>query len=133
MYPRDVQAASASIFSSYFKRIHRSAKLATSHPIVPLLDAFKTEQQPLELIFPRKGPLDMHPQGMDHSIEQPLAPTLGAPAVAGVLCDVGDHPRIKYALAIRSGVKAAVEIDLSASEVQPDLFRHLFQRFQALR
>ena len=30
------------------------------HAIVPLLDAFKTEQQPLELIFPRKGPLDPH-------------------------------------------------------------------------
>src|SRR5262249_14226755 len=28
------------------------------HPIVALLDAFKAEQQPLELIFPRKGPLD---------------------------------------------------------------------------
>ena len=30
------------------------------HPIVALLDAFKAEQQPLELIFPRKGPLDPH-------------------------------------------------------------------------
>ena len=58
----------------------------------------------------------MHPQGMDHSIEQPLAPTLGALAVAGVLFDVGDHPRIKNALAIRSGVKAAVEIDIRASQ-----------------
>ena len=38
----------------------------------------------------------------------------------------------KYALAIRSGVKAAVEIDISASEVQPDLFRHLLQGFQPL-
>ena len=30
------------------------------HPIVPVLDAFKAEQQALELIFPRKGPLDSH-------------------------------------------------------------------------
>jgi len=30
------------------------------HAIVPLLDAFKTQQQALELIFPRKGPLDPH-------------------------------------------------------------------------
>ena len=30
------------------------------HAIVPLLYAFKSEQQPLELIFPRKGPLDTH-------------------------------------------------------------------------
>jgi hypothetical protein len=27
------------------------------HPIVALLDAFKAEQQPLELVFPRKRPL----------------------------------------------------------------------------
>src|SRR5215217_2847254 len=74
------------------------------HPIVSLLDAFKSEQQPLELIFPRKGPLDTHPQGMDGGVEEPLAPTLGALAVAGVLFDVGDHPRIENALAIRSGV-----------------------------
>jgi hypothetical protein len=26
---------------------------------VPLLDAFKTKQQPLEFVLPRKGPLDM--------------------------------------------------------------------------
>src|SRR5215831_917839 len=32
------------------------------HAIVALLDVFKAEQQPLALIFPRKGPLDPHPQ-----------------------------------------------------------------------
>ena len=30
------------------------------HAIVPLLDAFKAEQQPFELVFPRKGALDSH-------------------------------------------------------------------------
>ena len=30
------------------------------HPIVSLLDACKSKQQSLELVFPRKGPLDMH-------------------------------------------------------------------------
>ena len=30
------------------------------HAIMPLLDTFKSEQEPLELIFPRKGPLDPH-------------------------------------------------------------------------
>ncbi len=39
------------------------------HAIVPLLDAFKSEQQPLELIFPGKGPFDTHPQRMDRFIE----------------------------------------------------------------
>src|SRR5437870_10400382 len=93
------------------------------HPIVSLLDAFKSEQQPLALVFPRKGPFDTHPQRMDGFIEEPLASALGALAVARILFDVGDHPRIENARAIRSGVKAAVEIDISASEVQPDLFR----------
>jgi len=30
-HPSDVQAASPSIFSSHFKRLHHSAKLATSY------------------------------------------------------------------------------------------------------
>ena len=31
------------------------------HPIVPLLNALKPQEEPLELVFPRKGPLDPHP------------------------------------------------------------------------
>src|SRR5215467_10762213 len=65
------------------------------HAIVPLLDTFKSEQQPLELIFPRKGPLDTHPQGMDDGVEEALAPTLGALAVTGILFDVGDQAGIE--------------------------------------
>ncbi len=30
------------------------------HAVVSLLDAFKAEQQPLELVLPGKGPLDTH-------------------------------------------------------------------------
>src|SRR5262249_46962418 len=70
---------------------------------------------------------------MDGGVEQPLAPALGVLAVAWVLFDVGDHAGIEQALAICSGVKAAVEIDIRASEVQPDLFGHLLQRLQAFR
>src|SRR5215467_4073461 len=103
------------------------------HPIVPLLDACKTEPQPLALICPRKGPLDLHPPGMAPRLAQPLAPTRGALAVAGGLCEIGEHIRMKYARAMRSGGKAAVEMDIRASAVPPDLFRHLFPRFQALR
>ena len=50
---------------------------------MPLLDAFKAEQQPLELVLPRKGPLDPHPQRMDGCIEQPLAPALGVLRLRG--------------------------------------------------
>src|SRR5262245_18820714 len=84
------------------------------HPIMSLLDAFKSEQQPLELVFPRKGALDTHPQRMNGSVEEAFASALGVLTVPGILFDVGDHTRIKYTLAICSGVKAAVEIELSA-------------------
>jgi len=34
------------------------------HPIVLLLEAFKTQQQPLAGVLPRTGLLDSHPQGI---------------------------------------------------------------------
>ena len=74
------------------------------HAIVPLLDTFKSEQQPLEFVLPRKGPLDTHPQGMDGGVEQPLAPALGVLAVARVLFDVGDQASIKNTLPIVGGI-----------------------------
>ena len=62
---------------------------------------------------------------MDGGVEQPLAPTLGGLAVARILFDVGNQARIENALAIVRGIKAAIEIEIGASEVQPDLFGHL--------
>jgi hypothetical protein len=32
-----------------------------------------------------------------------------------------------------SGIEAAIEVDIGASEVNPDLFGHLLQGFQTLR
>jgi hypothetical protein len=57
---------------------------------MPLLYTFKPEQQSFELIFPRKGPFDTHPQCMNGRIEEPLAAALGVLAVAGILWDVGN-------------------------------------------
>jgi hypothetical protein len=102
------------------------------HAIVPLLEAFKAEQHPLELVFPRKRPLDAHASRMDGGVEQPLPPTFGVLAVARILWDVRDHTGIENALPIPCGIKAAVEIDLSASAVQPDLFGHWLQGVQTL-
>ena len=82
-----------------------------------LLDAFKTEQQPLELIFPRKGPLDTHPQGMNRFVEEAFASPLGSLSVARILFDVGDQARIENALPIVRRVKAALEVEIGASEV----------------
>jgi hypothetical protein len=69
---------------------------------------------------------------MDGFVEQPLAPALGALAVARILLNVGDHAGIENALAMVSGVKAAIEVEGGASQVQPDLLGHRLQGFQAL-
>src|SRR5215467_9058785 len=45
--------------------------------IVPLLDAFTAEQQPLARVLPRTGAFDPHPSRMDDGVAQPLAATLG--------------------------------------------------------
>src|SRR5262245_46273576 len=64
------------------------------HAIVPLLNTFKSEQQPLEFIFPRKGPLDTHPQGMDGGVEEPLAPGLGRLRLRGFSLMLGIIPAL---------------------------------------
>ena len=70
---------------------------------------------------------------MDGGVEQPLAPSLGSFTVAWVLFNVGDHAGIENAFAIVRGIEATIEVELGASEVQPDLFGHFLQRLQALR
>ena len=102
------------------------------HAIMPLLDTFKAEQESLEFIFPGKGALDAHPQRMNGGVEQAFASALRGLAVAGILFDVGDQAGIENALPIMRRIKAAIEIEIGPSEGQPDLFGHLFQRFQAL-
>ena len=101
--------------------------------IVPLLDAFKTEQQSLELIFPGKGPFDPHPQRMDGFVEEAFASAFQGLAVAGILFDIGDQAGIENALAIVRGIKAAIQVEIGTSEVQPDLFSDLLQGVEALR
>jgi hypothetical protein len=96
------------------------------HPIMPLLDAFKSEQQALELIFPRKGALHAHPQRMDGFIEEAFASALRGLTVAGILFDIGNEARIENALAIVRRIKATIKIEIGPSEIQPDLFGHLF-------
>jgi hypothetical protein len=38
------------------------------HAKVSLLHVFKTKKQPIELILPRKGPIDASPQGMESEV-----------------------------------------------------------------
>src|SRR5215510_7767905 len=70
---------------------------------------------------------------MDSGVEESLAPALGALAVAGIRWDVGDQARIENALPIVRRIKAAIEIEIGTSEVQPDLFGHLLHGLQPLR
>src|SRR5882724_5125461 len=49
-----------------------------------------------------------------------------------ILFDVRDHAGVEYALAISDRIKATIEVEIGASQVQPHLFRYLLQRLQAL-
>ena len=49
------------------------------------------------------------------------------------LLDVRDQTCIENAFAIVGGIKAAIEVDLGAAEVQTHLFGHVLQRVQSLR
>jgi hypothetical protein len=71
------------------------------HPVVALLDVLETEEQPLEFVLPRKRPFYSLASRMNRFIEQPLAPALGTFAMARILLDVRNHPRIEDCLAIR--------------------------------
>jgi hypothetical protein len=84
-----------------------------------LLDAFKTPQQPLEHLFPGKGPFDTPPQRMDGGMEEAFASALGRLAGARILFDVGEQARMDNALPIVCGIKAAIEVERGTSEVQP--------------
>ena len=102
------------------------------HALMPLLYTFKSWQQPFELIFPRKSSLDTHPQRVDGFVEEPLASALRGLAVTGICLDIGDHAGIENALPIVCGIKAAIEVEVGVSEVQPSLLGHLLQGFEAL-
>jgi hypothetical protein len=102
------------------------------HAKMSLLHVCKTQEEPLELIFPGKGPIDLRPQRMDGGIEQTLAPALHVLSMARILCDVWDHASIEDTLTVVRGIKASVEIQLGSSEVQTDRFGHSLQGFQSL-
>ena len=71
------------------------------------------------------------------SLKKRLRPRLVCVRLRGfslrILFDVGDHAGIENVFAITGGIKTAIEIEIGASQVHPDLFGHLLQRFQPLR
>src|SRR5689334_11903300 len=100
---------------------------------MPRLATCKAEQQPLAGVLPRQGALTPQAPPVDGGVAQPLPSGRGGLAIAGVLLDVREHPRIDNTRAMRSGVTAAVKINLRASAVQADLCGHLLLRLQARR
>jgi hypothetical protein len=90
------------------------------HATMSWLPVFETQEEPLACIPPGDSPIDTSPQGMDRGMEEPLAPALGALAVAGIRWDVGDHAGIEHALAMVRGIKSSVEIQLGSCENHPD-------------
>jgi hypothetical protein len=70
---------------------------------------------------------------MDGFVEEAFASALGALAVPRILFNVGDQTRIENALPIMRRIKAAIEVEISASQVQPTLFGHLLQGLQPFR
>ena len=69
---------------------------------------------------------------MDYCIEEAFASALGVLAITRILFGVRDHAGVENAFAIVRGIKATIEVEIGASEVQPHLFGRALQRFQAL-
>jgi len=64
---------------------------------------------------------------MDGGVDEAFASALGMLAVARIHWDVGHQPCIENALPIVRGIKAAIEVEIGASQVQTDLLSHLLQ------
>jgi hypothetical protein len=65
---------------------------------------------------------------MDGGVEEACAAALRRLALTRRLFDVRDHAGVEYARAIGDSIKATIEVELGASQVQPHLCRYLLQR-----
>src|SRR5918999_6558165 len=90
------------------------------HANMSSLPVFETQEGPLACILPGDSPIDTSPQGMDRGIEELLAPSFGALAMAGIRCEVRDHAGSEHALAVVRGITSGVEIQIGACEDHPD-------------
>jgi hypothetical protein len=99
------------------------------HAKMSLPNMLKPQQQPLEFVLPRKGPIDTGSQGMDDFIKQTLSSTFRSLSVTGILFDVGDHSSVENALAIVRGIKAGIKIQVGSYECQAHRFDDPLQDF----
>jgi hypothetical protein len=98
-----------------------------------LLQVFKPQEQPLEFVLARKGPIDPRPQGMNGSVESSLSSTLRVLSMTRILLNIGDQASIEHARAIVFGIKSRVEIQIGPCECQTNGFGDQLQVSQALR
>ena len=98
-----------------------------------LLETFKTEQQPLAVVLPGQGPLHTQAQRMEHRIAPALPSALGGLAIAPMLFEVRQQPRMENARPIACGINAALEVERGSTAISTDLVGPRCQRLQALR
>src|SRR5262245_24543997 len=70
---------------------------------------------------------------MNHCIEPPLAPALGTGAIARILLDVRNYPRIEDRLTIRLGIEPTIEIEIRTCQHQTRELSHPLSSLQAFR
>jgi len=79
------------------------------------------------LVLPRTGPLDAQASGLAGGVHEALAAALGALAMTGVRCDVGEQAGIHKTLPMAGGINTAIAVEVGASEIHPHRWGHLFQ------
>jgi len=85
---------------------------------VQLTEALKTKQEPPELIFPGKHPLDRVKSFLKYRrVKQRLAASLGLRSAAPIRVDVGDHAAIEDGFAVGLTVIDAIEADKAAPKI----------------
>src|SRR3954447_25173015 len=86
--------------------------------VVQLTEAIKTKQEPPELVFPSKHPLDRLKSFLEYRrIEQRLAAALGLGSTTYIRVDVGDHAAIENGFAVGPTVVDAIQADDAALKI----------------
>src|SRR4051812_3142156 len=86
--------------------------------VVQLTEAIKAKQEPPELVFPSKHPLDRVKSFLKyHRIEQRLAASFRLLPTTCIRVDIGDHAAIENGFAIGPTVVDAIQADNAALKI----------------
>jgi len=96
-------------------------------------DTLETQQQPLELILPRKQPLNGAEAFFeDFRIEEPFRSRLGLLPITLVEWNVGNHAGVEDRLTVPAAIVDAIQTHDRALQIKADLSSDSAQRTQAL-